>query len=446
MVKMPHWPIPWRNHIKYDLTRIKLLLSALQNPHLKVPPVIHVAGTNGKGSTIAYLRAIFETTGYKVHSYTSPHLLNFNERITIASEYIDDRYLFNIIEKTRTTAAKVNITPTFFEGTTAAAFLAFAENKADILLLETGMGGRLDATNVIDNPIATIITPISYDHMEYLGPTLTTIAAEKAGIIKANAPCIISCQAQQVYDLLIDYAIRVKAIPIVYEYDFGIQKQNDSFKFLSHNFTYQFSLPSLPGNHQVINAATAITTCKAITKHFNFSANDIQKGISNTVWPARLEKIDLLQYDKIFNIIMKHLYKKNIDVPHNIPQIWLDGAHNTGGAQSLSNFIRENLTPPIYLILGMTSNREVKPFLSYFTDIVTQIFTVSVISEPASYDAEKLAAYANSSGIISIPTESLTDAIIAAIKSNQAFVQQNGNIIITGSLFLMADFYNLIRG
>lgn len=443
---MPHWPIPWHNHIKYDLTRIKLLLSALQNPHLKVPPVIHVAGTNGKGSTSAYLRAIFETAGYKVHSYTSPHLLHFNERITIASEYIDDRYLFNIIEKTKTAAAKVNITPTFFEGTTAAAFLAFAENKADILLLETGMGGRLDSTNVIDNPVATIITPISYDHTEYLGPTLTTIAAEKAGIIKANAPCIISYQAQQVYDLLIDYAIRVKAIPIVYEYDFGIQKQNDSFKFLSHNFTYQFSLPSLPGNHQVINAATAIATCKAITKHFNFSANDIQKGISNTVWPARLEKIDLLQYDKIFNIIMKHLYKRNIDVPHNIPQIWLDGAHNTGGAQSLSNFIRENLTPPIYLILGMTSNREVKPFLSYFTDIVTQIFTVSVISEPASYDAEKLAAYANSSGIISIPTESLTDAIISAIKSNQAFVQQNGNIIITGSLFLMADFYNLIRG
>lgn len=443
---MPHWPIPWRNHKKYDLTRIKLLLSALQNPHLELPPVIHVAGTNGKGSTNAYLRAIFESSGYKVHSYISPHLLHFNERITIASNYIDDRYLFNIIERTRIAASKINIAPTFFEGTTAAAFLAFAENKADILLLETGMGGRLDSTNVIDNPIATIITPISYDHMEYLGPTLNTIATEKAGIIKANAPCIISCQVQQVYDLLIDYAVKVKAIPIVYEYDFGIQKQNDSFKFLSHNFTHQFSLPSLLGDHQVINAATAIATCKVITNHFNFSTDNIQKGISNATWPGRLEKIDLSQYDKISNLIMRALDKKKCIIKQqHMPQIWLDGAHNIGGAQSLSNFIRENLASPIYLILGMTKNREVKPFLSYFADIITQVFTVSVIAEPASYSAEALAIYVNDMKLISTPTESLIDAIVAAIKSSQDFEQQQGNIIITGSLFLICDFYNLVR-
>ncbi len=437
MVKMPHWPTLWQNHEKHNLTRMKNLLAALKNPHLKIPPVIHVAGTNGKGSTIAYLKAIFEACNYTVHSYTSPHLLYFNERIIIASNPISDKYLFDIIEVTRIAAEIAGVTPSFFEAITAAAFLAFAQNKADILLLETGLGGRLDATNVVDHPLASVITSISYDHMEYLGPTLTTIAAEKAGIIKAGSPCIISCQIQKIYDYLIDYCIKTKAAPIVFEYEFGVKKQKDSFLFLSKNFNYQFPLPSLIGDHQIINAATAIATCKSVAKHFHFTNSNIQSGLHNAVWPARLEKINPSRY---IPIITK-MNKNNEEQKKYIPQIWIDGAHNPGGAQVLSNFIKDNLKQPIFLILGMTNNRDVKSFLSYFNNIITQAFSVGIISEPASYTAEKLALYTNNANIPCLPATSLEDAIINSTKLST----DNSHIIITGSLFLASDFYKLLQ-
>ncbi|MES2214911.1 MAG: Mur ligase family protein, partial [Pseudomonadota bacterium] len=237
MVHMPHWPVPLWRKTQYDLVNISRLLEALGSPHHKLPPVIHVAGTNGKGSVVAYLSAIFKEAGYRVHSYTSPHLIDFNERIVLDSEKISDDYLWDICEGTRLAADKNQIDVRFFEGVTVAAMLAFSEVPADILILETGMGGRLDATNIVPRPVLTIITEISYDHMEYLGPTLPIIAGEKAGIIKPGIPCVISKQQDEVYEQLCIKCEAMRAGITAYEYDFGIKKESDGFyvEGLSHD-------------------------------------------------------------------------------------------------------------------------------------------------------------------------------------------------------------------
>lgn len=446
MVRMPHWPVPWHQPQKHTLEQIKLLLSALQDPHRHLPPVIHVAGTNGKGSTIAYLHAIFAASGYKVHVYTSPHLQHFNERIVIASNYINDLYLFSIMERTRIAAERLNIVLTFFEATTVAAFLAFAENSADVLLLETGLGGRLDATNVVEDPIANVVTTISYDHMEYLGPTLEFIAREKAGIIKQGAKSIISLQPPNLYNFFINYTEQMHSSSMVYEHDFGIEKLAEGFMFTSHALTHHFSTPNLPGDHQIINSGAAIATCIALREKFDISPHRINQGISEARWQARLEKINLFtsKYQQVINFIIK---SSRINDEHDlnyIPQIWIDGAHNVGGAAALSLFIKENLSLPTYLILGMTKNRDARSFAAYFANIITQIFTVEVVSEPKSYSAETLSLFIGDvADVTPIAADSLIDSLILITNINRTNNIHRSNVVITGSLFLAADFYNL---
>ena len=424
MVRMPHWPIPPWHTIKYDLTRISSLCQLLGNPELKFSPAIHIAGTNGKGSSLSMLRSIFEAAGYKVHAYTSPHLIEFNERIVIAGEKISDHYLFQVCEQVRIVSEANNIEPSFFEGTTAAAFLAFADVKADILLLETGLGGRLDATNILQQPLLTIITPISYDHMEYLGPTLPIIAGEKAGIIKQNTPCIISAQTDEVYQVLLTKCAELNAPSLCYEYDFGIEKTAKGFIYRSKNYNFEFPMPALLGDHQLINAAAVIAAISAVNQQFKIGANYIIQGLENVKWPARIEKIE---YDKY-----KHLATENT-------RIWLDGAHNSGGAQVLVNWIKDNLYEPVYLILGMTKNRNIEDFCLYFKDIIVSGYGVRVLSEPSSYSAEILTQRAASTGIDFQSALNLEEAI-RDISNNTSVV----NIIICGSLFLAADFYKII--
>lgn len=424
---MPHFPVPnWKNQIKYDLENIKGLLKALDNPHLNLPPVIHIAGTNGKGSSSAMLKSIFTVAGYKVHCYTSPHLLEFNERIIIAGEKISDSELWQVCEQVRVVCEKYNIEPSFFEGTTAAAFLAFANNKADILILETGLGGRLDATNVIEQPLITLITPISYDHMHMLGNTLPLIAAEKAGIMKRSVPCVISSQVEEVYETLFAKAEKLIVPTFCYEYDFGIQKTENGFIYSSQNFTYEFPASSLLGDHQLINAASVIALISLINKQFNINNEVIVKGLQNTVWAARIEKIDPQKYSKL--------------IGDNV-QIWVDGAHNNSGAQVLTAWIRDNLKSPIYLILGMTKNRNIEEFCSYFKSLTIKGYGVKVLSEVLSYNAETIALQANKTGIDFIDSDSLEEAINDIKKING---DNKANIVITGSLFLAADFYKLL--
>ncbi len=426
-VRMPHFPIPsWQQTIKYNLENIQRLLLALDNPHLKLPPTIHVAGTNGKGSSVACLKSIFEVAGYRVHTYTSPHLLEFNERIVLRGEKISDHYLFELCERARIAALEANIEPSFFEGTTAVAFLAFASIEADILILETGLGGRLDATNVVPEPLITLITPISYDHMEYLGDTLSLIATEKAGIIKSNIPCVISCQVDEVYQLLLTKCQELNAPAFCYEHDFGLKKTEEGFIYLSNKSNYHFPKPSLLGDHQLINATSVIATISLINDRFNITNENIAIGLQNVKWSARIEKIPI---EKYAHMTGGHL------------QIWVDGAHNSGGAQVLATWIADNLQPPIYLILGMTKNRNIEEFCSYLKPLIKKGFGVRVLSEVLSYNSETLSGRANQSGIEFSPADSLEEAIREISKLSQ----QQANIIITGSLFLAADFLKLIN-
>lgn len=419
MVYMPHWPIPPFCSDDSGLENVVRLLHSLGNPHLKLPPTIHIAGTNGKGSSAAYLRSIFEAAGCRVHCYTSPHLIDFNERIVVASEIISNDYLFDICERTRIKAEELEIYPKFFEATTVAAFLAFSEVAADVLILETGMGGRLDPTNLVPRPALTVLTPVSFDHMEYLGPTLPIIAAEKGGIIKPGVPCVISQQEDEVYQIFADICEQLRSPICAYGYDFGIDKLDDGFKLLGLGIdNIIFPLPSLAGDHQIVNAATiaagVLQYLSQIPIHCEKrkAIEHISSAISSTKWSGRIERIDL-----------------------PTGPVWADGAHNPAGAHVLALWMKDNLRGPVSLIVGLTKNRDVMNFLRPFIGVVDQIYTVHVKSEPSSYSAEVLANLAASLPIPITLCDSLEDAI--NLSSHQ-------DRVVAGSLFLVADLYKLM--
>ncbi len=421
MVKMPHWPIPMGDKpIDLDLSRIKTLLHAFENPQNKLPPVIHVAGTNGKGSTTAFLRAIFEAAGYKVHLYNSPHLVKFNERITLASEEITDDFLYEVTEECRLAAEKINLQPTFFEATTAAAFLAFSKVKADVLILEVGMGGRLDATNVIDNPVMSIITSISMDHVEFLGDSLEKIAFEKAGIIKFNCPCVISQQYPEVLEMLFKVAESKNSNSYVYEYDWMVSKTLDkTILYESQQTTLHLPAPNLQGDHQYINAGNAIAAILNL-KQFKISDEQIATGLIKAFWPARLQKLTDGALVKL--------------LPSSW-QIWVDGAHNEAGAHVLSIWLSDQPIMPTYLLFGMTKGRDCQIFLENFVDKVKHVVGISIEAEPSSYSGEFVKNEAVKMDIPASTCASIEEALIAIVKMES----EPARIIVCGSLYLAGD-------
>ncbi|WP_339046323.1 folylpolyglutamate synthase/dihydrofolate synthase family protein [Candidatus Mesenet endosymbiont of Agriotes lineatus] len=425
MVRMPHWPKPLGFRPQdFDLDRIFKLLDRLGNPEKKLPPVIHVAGTNGKGSTIAFIGHIMEAAGYKVHTYTSPHLINFNERITLTGKHIADRELYSILEECRIAAEGIAIT--FFEGTTAAAFLVFSRIKADILLVEVGMGGRLDATNVIDNPLLTIITSISLEHTEYLGSTVEIIAGEKAGIIKPNVTCVIAPQQDSVMRILEFYVSKNKSPLYRGEYEW-ICKQHDSHSILfqSSAQSLHLPLPSLQGAHQITNAGNAIAACSILSGKYNYNIDyeHIASGIKKTYWPARLEHIKSGQL---------------IDMLPTDWKLFIDGAHNPAGAQILSEWIANNFKKGVYIILGVTKDKDIEEFLKHIKIHTRLLCTVCVKSEPRSQNAKFVEEKAVAAGINAIACDSLSNAISKIL--NEAACSEAETIIVCGSLFLAADF------
>lgn len=425
MVRMPHWPKPfwYVNNIEFGFDRIIPLLEKLGNPHEKLPPIIHVAGTNGKGSTVAFIKSILEHSGFKVHCYTSPHLVRFNERIVINGKEISDEYLYQIIEKTRIAAEGLEIQTTFFEATTATAFLAFSENHADFLIMETGMGGRLDATNIAKGKIISIITPIAYDHMEFLGDSLYKIATEKSGIIEKGIPCIASLQHDEAFAAIEARCKELESELIAYGYDFAIEPSENGFIYKSDMGEKEFPNPSLAGDHQLINAATAITSIYKL----NLGIKDeiIQKAITNTYWKARLEKITS---GYLFNQIPKGW------------EIWIDGAHNASGAQALGVWAEENKDMPLYVICGMTRNRDVELFLSFLKPNIAFLCGIYVDDEPASYSAEKISAFAKNIGINSAPIGNFEEGFELFYNHNK---ETKARILICGSLFLAGMFLRL---
>lgn len=417
-MKMPHWPqLLGEKPIHLGLERIEKLLEIIGNPHLTLNNVIHVAGTNGKGSTIAFIGSILKAAGYTVNIYTSPHLVDFNERININGSQISDSYLKELAEECRIKSEMHNIKPTFFEGTTALAFLAFARNNADFTLIETGLGGRLDATNVV-NPILTIITPISLDHTEYLGNSLKLIAGEKAGIIKQNIPCVIAQQLDIVFEVLESKANQLNSPVIAYEYDFGMRFLEGRIQFLSKEINMYLPLPNLPGDHQFINAATAISAILSLNQEYKIDDHHIAMGIKSVKWPARLQKLNKGNLVEL--------------LPNSDWEIWLDGAHNESGAQILSVWAEQHHDKPIYLINGMTKGRDCSKFLSYFRGKIEEVHGLFIDNEPSSYSACHIVEAAKTIGIKAVEGESLEDAIFHITKSSN----RPAIILICGSLYL----------
>ena len=424
MVYMPHWPkILEFKPEGVTLDRISEILRRLGNPQKSLPPVVHVAGTNGKGSTIAFLEYMLRAAGLRVHVYTSPHLTEFNERIVLSGTRISDSYLYEILEECRIAVAD-SMPVTFFEATTAAALLAFSRVKADILLLEVGMGGRLDATNVVD-PILSIVTSISMDHASFLGNTVELIAGEKAGIIKEGVTCVSAPQVSSVMSTLEYHAAERKAPLYRGGGEWFSTRDGDDLVFKNSMDEYRFPLPSLLGDHQVVNAGNAIAACSILSGKFGYEicTEDIAQGLIAAKWPARLEQI-------LSGCLHKLL------PPHW--RLFLDGAHNVAGAEALANWINTYLgSEELYVILGMTKERDVREFLSPLKKHITYLCTVCVKSEYKAQSAEDILKAALTLNINASAERDIKSAIEKFLVVGNTSVK--ATVLVCGSLFLAGD-------
>ncbi len=400
--------------IDLSLDRIKRLLATLDNPQDKCPPIIHIAGTNGKGSTLAFLRAMLQAQGKIVHSYTSPHLQRFHERIQIAGTDIDERALVEVLETCERANAGEAIT--FFEIITAAAFLAFSRHKADYLLLEVGLGGRLDTTNII-TPLLSIITPISLDHQDFLGDTIELIAAEKAGILKPNCAAVIAPQDHAAEQVIGDMA-RVQNTPLyIGNQDWHVRQEQDRLVFEAANALLDLPLPCLAGSHQITNAGTAIMAARLL----QLDETEIATGLRTATWRARLQR---LAHGKL----IEHLHRR---LPH--ATVWLDGGHNPAAAQALAEWANEgDNSRPLHIIIGQMKNKLSDVFFENLKAIspAPHFHCVPIENEENCRSAEELAALCHGSA-----HKSLTDAL-AEITASDA------RILICGSLYLAGSVLN----
>lgn len=400
--------------IELSLDRLYRLLGRLGNPQDHTPPVIHVAGTNGKGSTIACLRAVMEAAGYKCHVYTSPHLLKFNERIRLAGEVISDEYLIGMIEEVKRVNDGEPIS--FFEITTAVAFLAFSRVPADVVLLEVGMGGLNDATNVVRHPFMTVITTISYDHVDWLGRTLPEIARQKAGIMKPGVPCIVGHQ--------LDWA-RDEVMPV---FERQAKALGAPLIKSAENVMLHYPRPSLPGAHQLWNAGTAITLLKNQTS-FMITDDHIAAGLSQAEWPARLERIT------------------TGTVAAMLPpgwELWYDGAHNDSCGQVLGDHARawrQESGMPLHLVTGMLKSKNPRVCLGPVLPYIQSLTTFSFQSGPYDltglpYGADELAAALGDQTPVARSAPSLKQAVSDVMAREPA-----GRILVTGTLYAYKDLF-----
>lgn len=412
-----------------NLKRILHLLEKLDNPQKKLPPTIHIAGTNGKGSSCAFSRALLEAAGYKVHLHTSPHLVHWNERFRIASQiagensqFVDDENLSSVLKEIVSINQSAPIT--VFEILTTAAFLLFSRIPADAAIFEVGLGGRLDATNVIENPACSIITPIAYDHESFLGNNIRDIALEKAGIIKKNSPLVIGAQNfQEARDVLVNYAQKQNAPYLVYGEDFYAFREYDKMIYQDQQQYLDLSLPKLSGIHQIENAATAL--CALLKAGFSITQEHIEKAWQNVYWPARLQKITTGHFFEI-------LGKKNCD-------LWIDGGHNPHAAQTLVKNIQEKNAKhkrPVTIIIGMLQNKNSKGFIEILKPLDPNLIFIPIENNPKSADPQILLESAKKLNLRAQSFENLEKAISSLKNLNL----KNHQIYITGSLYLCGQF------
>jgi dihydrofolate synthase / folylpolyglutamate synthase len=396
--------------IDLSLTRVHRLLAALDNPQHRLPPTIHVAGTNGKGSTIAFLRAILEASGKRVHVYTSPHLVRFHERIRLSGALISEEYLLEVLQRCET--ANKGAAITLFEMTTAAALIAFSETPADVLLLEVGLGGRLDATNVIARPAAAVVTNIGLDHTEFLGDTLSKIATEKAGIFKKGCPAIVAKQVSiEAEDTLLRCAEAVRATPIwVGGQEFFASFEHGRCAYQDDHGLLDLPLPRLKGLHQLDNLATALATLRVLG--LLSDRKTLETGLARVDWPARLQSL------RTGALVRPHL------------DLWLDGGHNVDGARRLAVAmadLHDKHPLPLILVLGMLANKDARGFLQAFQGLATRVIAVPIEGHDA-HTPEALKDFAHALG--------MTAAFALHVGEALQSIETPTRVLITGSLYL----------
>ena len=409
--------------IDLSLDRLNNLLNALDNPQKRLPPVIHVAGTNGKGSTIAILRSIQNAAGLSIHAYTSPHLVHLNERFIIAGKEITEKSLIQTLTECENANAGAEIT--FFEIITAAGLLVFSKIKADLLLLEVGLGGRFDATNVVSNPILSIITPISLDHQQYLGNTLEKIAYEKAGILKEKRPAIIGQQGPEALKVIKLKAEETGSPLFIFQRDWNITETKSAIKFEVEGSTSYFEKPNLKGIHQIQNAGIAIAATHYLKEVLPIKNGSIDQGLLTVKWPARLQKIN---EGPLINIL-----------PTNV-ELWIDGGHNQNASLLIAHTIRnwkiKNPCLSIHMVFGCLSNREIKALLQPFINIIDLVQTVRIPEQANSASRELVAHTAKSMGFRANPADTVTKAIknIVSLSTGKRLILIYGSLYLSGSV------------
>lgn len=402
--------------IDLSLGRMHAILGKLGHPEARLPPVIHVAGTNGKGSTVAYLRHIMEAAGLRVHAYTSPHLVKFHERIRVAGELISEPALTALLEECEQVNAQEPIT--FFEITTAAAFLAFSRTPADYLILEVGLGGRLDATNVIGGPALSVITTIDYDHQQYLGDTLSLIAHEKAGILKRGRPAVIGVQPDEARAEIARVGERVRAKLHIAGQDWQSYEQHGRLVFQDENGLLDLPLPQLRGRHQIDNAGNAIAAIRCLADP-RIGEHHISEGLRATSWPARMQKLGPGALSAL--------------VPAEA-ELWLDGGHNPSAGRVLAQAFSElndRHSRPLVLVWGMLNTKDVGSFIGCFAGVASRVVTLTIPDEENAVGAAALADAARAHGLAAETAPSLEAALRQASLTVPA-----PRILICGSLYL----------
>lgn len=395
--------------IDLTLDRVHRLLGALGNPERRLPPVIHLAGTNGKGSTQAMIRAGLEASGASVHAYTSPHLARFHERIRLAGDLITEPALAALLDECVAANGPDDIT--FFEITTCAAFLAFARTPADFTLLEVGLGGRLDATNVVENPALTIITPVSLDHQQYLGDTLPLIAGEKAGIIKRGVPVIVGPQTDEGLAVIEARAARMGAPVLAYGQHWSVHEDRNRLIFQDETGLLDLPLPNLPGPHQVQNAGAAI----AALRHLGRDEAACEAAVTTAFWPARMQR---LRHGPLVDLAPR-------------AELWLDGGHNPAGAEAVAATLARMPPRETHLVCGMLNTKDVAGYMRPLTAQVTHLHAVSIPNEKNTLPAEVTRDAALSEGMTATAAASVACAI-----ADITATSPSARILICGSLYL----------
>ena len=395
--------------IDLTLDRVHRLLAALDHPERRSPPIIHIAGTNGKGSTQAMIRAGLEAAGQRVHAYTSPHLARFHERIRLAGTLISEPQLAALLDECVTANGSDPIT--FFEITTCAGFLAFARTPADWTLLEVGLGGRLDATNVIETPRLTIITPVSLDHQQYLGDTVTKIAGEKAGILKRRVPCIVGPQTDEGLAAIEARAARLGAPLMVFGQHWHIAEDRGRMIYQDDTGLLDLPLPNLPGPHQIQNAGAAI----AALRHLGFEAEVCEAAVTQAVWPARMQRL------------------RQGPLAEAAPQaeLWLDGGHNPAGGEALAATLARMPKRPTHLICGMLNTKDIGGYLRPLARHADSLTAVSIPGEMNTLPAEATQAAAHAAGLSATMAGSVLEAVHRIVETDP-----QARILICGSLYL----------